>query len=629
MYARLAGRRPPTANGRGHFLALLIGEAAEDRDSDGFPIQHNETTNPAKSKIPMKKRKQAPTLQAHSRRDFLKASTFAGAGLLMPWVARAKHESSLKNLPRLNGAAIPKYQSPLLVPGAMPAAAPNYYELAIRQFHQQMLPPGYPTTRVAGYGALGDAGTFVTPALPIVAQANETVRVRWINDQRNADGTFQPHILGSEMFPDHVMWANPPGPIDSHGKQFVHNPYLGPVPIVTHLHGGQSEQQSDGHPLTWYLPAANNLQGFYTSGTLYNGFKALAAQQGLAWQDGDAVFEYWNDIATLLWCHDHTMGLTEYNVYAGFAGGYLVRGGAFDLPAGALPESPYEIPLVIQDRSFKPDGSLLFHAAEEGGNGDTIMVNGRTWPYLNVERRRYRFRVLNGCNNVPLHLYLSRDDVPVHIIGSDIGFLPRAARVRSLPLTNAERADLIVDFTDVPTGTELYLLNEGEGPFAKNLRQIMKFIVGAKPAADPSTPANQLGALPVKPMPATAVGTRQLALFDHQQGTLAGGPMEFEDPPTETPAAGSTEIWEFYSDDSHPMHLHAMKFEVLSRQRYGGSPRGPKPWERGLKDTVDVQENGITRVRVHFDPHPGLFVWHCHLLRHEDLGMMRPLELQP
>ena len=579
----------------------------------------------------MKTTKQNPIARAHSRRDFLKVSTVAGAGLMVPWISRASHESTLKNQPRINGATIPKYVDPLPLPGVMTPTAStpdyDYYEVAIRQFAQQILPSGgaYGPTLVAGYGPTNGSAPFSTPAPLILADATKAVRVKWINDQKAANGNFLPHVLADEMFPDHVMWANPPGPRDSHGRTFVHNAYTGPVPIVTHLHGGASKQESDGHPMAWYLPTANNIPvGFFNRGTLYDDFKALAAGAGLVWQDGNAVFEYsGNDIATLLWCHDHTMGLTEYNVYGGFAGGFLVQGGAYDLPAGVLPAD--QIPLVIQDRAFKPNGALLFN----GGDGDTIMVNGRTWPFLNVERRRYRFRVLNGCNNVPLNLYLSRGDVPVHIIGSDIGFLPRAARIGSLPLTNAERADLIVDFTNVPTGTVLYLLNKGEGPFAKSIGQVMKIIVGAKPAADPSTPADQLGALPVKPMPVNAVGVRQLALFDEKKGTLAAGTLEFEDAQTETPKAGSTEIWEFYSDDSHPMHLHAMKFQVLSRQRYGGSVSGPKPWERGLKDTVDVQENGVTRVRVHFDNHPGLFVWHCHLLRHEDLGMMRPLELQP
>lgn len=583
----------------------------------------------------MKKKNQGLAGKGQSRRDFLKLNAIAGAGLMFPWIGKADHEKEYKNLPRLNAGAIPKYQMPLFVSNRpMPETARindvTYYDLAVRQFNQQILPPGFPTTRVACYGAVSDASTFVTPALPIVTKANEKVRIRWINDQLNADGTFQPHVLAAEMFPDHVMWANPPGPRDSHGKQFKHSPYLGPVPIVTHLHGGLSDQQSDGHPLAWYLPAANNIPpNYFTSGTLYDSFKALAAGDGIAWQNGDAVFEYSrNDIAGLLWCHDHTMGLTEYNVYAGFAGAYVVAGGQYDLPLGTLPQVPYDIPLVIQDRSFKPDGSLLFHGAGEAGDGDVMVVNGRAWPFLNVERRRYRFRVLNGGNNRPLELYLSHPDVPVHVIGGDIGFLPRAVQVRKLPLTNAERADLIVDFTNVPTGTEVYLLNKKAGDL-KTTSQVMKFVVGSKPTADPSVPASQLGALPVKPLPIDVDGTRQLALFDERQGTLADGPLEFEDPPTETPKAGSTEIWEFYSDDSHPMHLHAMKFQVLSRQPYGGRARGPKPWELGWKDTVDVQENGITRVRVHFDKCPGLFVWHCHLLRHEDKGMMRPLELQP
>ena len=205
-------------------------------------------------------------------------------------------------------------------------------------------------------------------------------------------------------------------------------------------------------------------------------------------------------MATLLWCHDHTLGITEYNVYAGFAGAYLVRGGAYDVPAGVLPSGPFEIPLVIQDRSFKPDGSLLFHGKDVGGNGDTIMVNGRTWPYLVVEQRRYRFRILNGCNNVPLGLYFSRRRFPFHVIGSDLGFLPTAAQVQSLPLANAERADVIVDFTNVPVGTVMYLQNKGGDAKSSTTGQVMRIHVVARTSADTSTPATALGALPVKPL---------------------------------------------------------------------------------------------------------------------------------
>ena len=581
----------------------------------------------------MNKRKQEKSAAGQSRRDFLRINAVAGAGLLLPWVARGSHESTLKNLPRLDTTTIPKYQEPLLIPGAMPETSAGYYELAIRQFEQQILPTGYPKTKVAGYGSANHAGTFNTPALTIETVANTPIRVKWINDQKDAGGNFLPHVLASELFPDHVMWANPPGPRDSHGNRFVHTPYLGPVPIVTHLHGGASEQQSDGHPLAWYLPAANNIPtGFFREGSLYDGFEAL---YGSPWDPGTATFEYSNEIATLLWCHDHTLGITEYNVYAGFAGGFMVRGGAYDLPVGVLPQAPYEIPLIIQDRSFKPDGSLLFHGAGEmGGDGDAIIVNGRTWPRLNVEQRRYRFRILNGCNNVPLNLYFSRNTLPVHVIGSDIGFLPSASRVKSLPLTNAERADVIVDFTNVPVGTELYLLNKAGGARPNTTGQVMKIRVAAAASSpDTSTPAGQLVSLPVAPMTGTPLVTRKLAILDTRQGIIdgAGNPisLEFEDPPTETPAAGSTEIWEFYGFDSHPMHLHAAHFQILSRQKFGGTVRGPKPWERGLKDTVDIEESGITRVKVQFDRNPGLFVWHCHLLEHEDKGMMRPLELQP
>ncbi len=577
----------------------------------------------------MKPTKQNQYARAFSRRDFVKINALAGAGLLVPSLAKANHEKTIKYLPKLSGATIPKYVQPLIVPGAMPEAAPNYYELAIRQFYQQILPPGYPATRVAGFGAIGFPNTFLTPALPIVTQANAAVRIKWINGQTAANGNFLPHVLADELFPDHVMWANPPGPRDHHGMTFMHNPYKGPVPIVTHLHGGASRQESDGHPMAWYLPNANNIPPtFFTEGTHYDEFDGL---YGSPWDPGSATFEYsGNDVATMLWCHDHTLGITEYNVYAGFAGGYLVTGGAYDLPAGALPEGAYHIPLVIQDRSFRPDGSLLFHASEEGGNGDTMMVNGRTWPYLDVEQRRYRFRILNGCNNRNIKLRFS-SSVPTWIIGGDLGFIPSPVQVTSLPLTNAERADVIVDFSRIPVGTILYLQNKGGDAKKDTTGQVMKLRVVARTSADTSTPPDQLGSLPVKQLQNNSVLTRKLAILDERQGIIdAGGnpvSLEFEDPATEIVQAGSTEIWELYGYDSHPIHLHAMKFQILNREDFGGSVQAPKSWEKGLKDTVDINENGITRLKVQFDDHPGRFVWHCHILRHEDMGMMRPLEL--
>ena len=283
------------------------------------------------------------------------------------------------------------------------------------------------------------------------------------------------------------------------------SPYRGPVPFITHVHGGHTPDESDGYPEAWYLPAASNIPaGFARSGTWYSYFNAkFKATWGGDWEPGSATSVYPNNQrATTLWYHDHTLGMTRLNMYAGAAGFYLIRGGATDLPSGTLPgpapavgdatgTSCYEIPIIIQDRSFNADGSLFYpdnRAFFEGLHlgqlqipfipqagctgrsdvspiwnpeffGNTMMVNGRTWPYLNVEQRRYRFRFVNGCNSRFLILKLGRDGLPFWQIGADGGFLPAPVKLDRLLIGPAERADVIVDFTRLPAGTEVVLQN--------------------------------------------------------------------------------------------------------------------------------------------------------------------------
>ena len=194
------------------------------------------------------------------------------------------------------------------------------------------------------------------------------------------------------------------------------------MPQVVHLHGAHSSQESDGHSEAWYLPVARDLPpGFAVSGSAYREFRSrFAERSGLRWAPGSATFEYANDQRPCtLWYHDHTLGLTRENVYAGPAGFYLLGGD--DLPDGVLPgpaptrddppnASYHDIPLMIQDRSFTADGELHYPTRYSGGgdgpptwvpgfSGSTMVVNGRTWPTLTVQRRRYRFRLLNGCNS--------------------------------------------------------------------------------------------------------------------------------------------------------------------------------------------------------------------------------------
>jgi FtsP/CotA-like multicopper oxidase with cupredoxin domain len=627
--------------------------------------------------------------------------------------------------------SISKYVTPLVIPPAMPRTsklpmpggkAIDYYEIAVRQFRQQILPQGMPATTVWSYGSVNHAGTFNYPAFTIEAKWTAPVRVKWINQLLDANGNYLPHLLPIDQT---LHWANPPGGASGRDQEGL-NPtrYTGPVPIVTHLHGGHASQESDGFPEAWFLPAANNIPSSNAKvGSYYDQFKAQAeALYGHPWTPGSAVFQYDNNqAAATLWYHDHTLGMTRSNVYAGPAGFYLLRGGPGDSvggmlpgPAPALGDPPgtkyYEIPIAIQDRSFNADGSLFYpdnRAFFEGLNqhpgpepylnipfipnqacdrpsdvspifnpeffGNTIVVNGKTWPFLEVERRRYRFRFLNGCNSRFLLLKMS-NGLPFWQIGAEGGFLPAPVRLERLLLGLAERADVIVDFTDVSVGTQISLQNVApDEPFGggepdedfdsadpETTGQVMQFRVVRATSRDTSTPPNQLKLPAPPPLPA-ATNTRQVSLNEEDSqtvrvttdshgnvvldcangepfgprfallGTVANGagvPLRWDDPITEIPAVGATEMWELYNftADAHPIHIHEITFEVVNRQAFGGAVRGRESWETGRKDTVIAYPGEITRVKATFD-RAGLFVWHCHIVEHEDHEMMRPYRI--
>ena len=638
-----------------------------------------------------------------TRRQFLKYGAAGGAALFVPWRLDGRADAFVPFAyaqPILPGGDIPKYQQPLVVPPAMPRTAVaqgiDYYEIAVRQFTQQILPTGMPATTVWSYGSPNYTGTFNYPAFTIEARSGTPVRVKWINDLTDASGNYLPHLLPVDPT---LHWANPPGGQQGRDMRpdFSSTPgrYTGPVPMVTHLHGGENTlQDSDGFAEAWYLPAAKNIPSNYARvGTWYQAFRSEAqARMGQAWTTGTAVFQYANEQrASTLWYHDHTLGMTRVNVYAGPAGFYLVRGGSADLPPGVLPgpapargDPPgtkyYEIPIAIQDRSFNADGSLFYPDSREFFDsftgpyipdsdispiwnpetfGDAIVVNGRTWPYLEVEQRRYRFRFLNGCNSRFLILRLSRN-LPFWQIGSEGGFLPAPAELEELLLAPAERADVIVDFTRVPVGREIQLLNLApDEPFGggrpgrdfepadpNTTGQVMQFRVVPRIGTDGSTPPDRLTLPTITPLPA-ASNTRQVSLNEADSevlpevgpsaaflGTLnadgTGRALGWDDEVTENPAVGATEVWELYNftEDAHPIHIHEVQFQVVGREPFGGSSRPPEDWETGFKDTVIAYPGEITRVKARFGV-AGLFVWHCHIVEHEDNEMMRPYRIGP
>jgi spore coat protein A len=646
-----------------------------------------------------------------TRRQLLKAGAVGGAGLLVPWEAIPQAWAAIPG-GSLDPTTIRKYAAPLVIPPVMPPLTGqrnqsiDRYAIAVRQFSQQVLPPGLPATTVWGYGSAPRRGTFNYPAFTIEARADRPVRVKWINDLVDRNGRFLPHLLAVDPT---LHWANPPG--GTAGRDMrptftsTPGPYTGPVPIVTHLHGGHSAEESDGFAEAWYLPHATNLPaGYARVGSFYEEFRAkFQAKRHQGWPPGTAVFQYQNDQrAATMWFHDHTLGMTRLNVYAGPAGFYLLRGGPSDLPAGVLPgpaprlgDPPgtryYEIPIAVQDRSFNADGSLFYPASRKffdgfGGPyipgsdispifnpeffGNTMVVNGRTWPVLAVEPRRYRLRFLNGCNSRflilkivadPLVLRPAKAAVSFWQVGTEGGFLPAPVQLDQLLMGLAERADVLVDFTGMPVGTQLYLINEGpDEPFGggepgeefeaadpATTGQVMRFTVVPLASRDTSVPPDQLRLPTFTPLgPATT--TRRVSLNEEDSAVLEGvGPraallgtldanghpvhLGWDDPISEHPALGATEIWELhnFTEDAHPIHIHEVQFQVVDRQPFqDASARPPERWETGDKDTVIAYPEEITRVKAKFDL-AGLYVWHCHIVEHEDNEMMRPYRVGP
>jgi spore coat protein A len=604
----------------------------------------------------------------------------------------------------LDPGTIEKYALPLVIPPPMPRTARlrrggvevDYYRIAVRQFRQQILPPGMPETTVWSYGSVGDRGSFNYPAFTIEARHERPVRVQWINGLVDRHHNYRPHLLPVDPT---LHWANPRGGRDGRDStprfRRTPGPYRGPVPIVTHLHGGHNRQESDGFPEAWYLPAASDIPARYARvGSRYREFKSIFEHgHGQTWKPGTAVFEYENNqAAATLWYHDHTLGMTRANVYAGPAGFYLLRGGDHDLPRGVLPGGRHEIPIAIQDRSFYDDGSLFYPPSREFFDGfagpyigtdssdippiwnpeffaNTMVANGRTWPALNVERRRYRFRLLNGCNSrfVILKLVVDPEEgrpahaaLPFWQIGAEGGFLPKPVQLSELLIAPAERADVIVDFSELPAGSTLYLINEGpDEPFGggvagtdfpaadpKTTGQVMKLAVVPRTSPDKSTPPERLDLPAPKPL-GHAHKTRRVSLNEEDSAVLEGvGPREadlgtlskdglegvpkgWDEPITETPRLGQTEVWEIhnFTADAHPIHIHEIQFEVVDRRLFGDHRRPPERWEHGRKDTVIAYPGEVTRVKARFE-HEGLFVWHCHILEHEDNEMMRPLRVR-
>ncbi len=385
-----------------------------------------------------------------------------------------------------------------------------------------------------------------------------------------------------------------PGPtirVDANQEVIVRQINNTNVRTTTHLHGGHMPAGNDGHPVDYVNPGTSK-DYFYTN----------------------------KQLPTTLWYHDHTMDVTGDQVYAGLAAFYLVDDD-YERSLG-LPSGDREVAIVIQDRTFAADGSLVYNDTIMGELGDTILVNGTPYPYFEVDAARYRIRILNGSNARFYTLALSNGASFVQI-GSDGGLLEAPVVRNSINIAPAERVDLIIDFGTASVGEQIVLQNTaGTGSTA----QIMRFDV-ARAADDPSVIPQVLR--PIERLdPAAAVQTRQWVFG------MGGGatPWVINGLPYEPnrvdafPRVGTTEIWELHNRTgmTHPVHIHDIMWQILD---INGRP--PAPADAGWKDTFQVPPGGVVRVIGRFDDYVGdpndittAYMMHCHILEHEDHAMM-------
>jgi spore coat protein A len=418
-----------------------------------------------------------------------------------------------------------------------------------------------------------------------------------------------------------------PGPtiVQNPGRRVVvtHRNAL-PVPTVVHLHGGTTPHDSDGYPTDLVLPAAS-----------YGSFPVMPVMAGMpAMTDPGAVItrltrDYTYPAqprAATLWYHDHRMDFTGPSVYRGLAGFHIAHDAAEQ--ALPLPKGPRDVPLMIADRAFAADGSFLYPSLDptlrsvpgvdepsvNGVMGDVILVNGAPWPVMKVDAARYRFRILNASNARTYQLALDGPSQGTGFtqIGTDHGLLAEPLPQDTIMISPAQRFDVIIDFSRYKPGDQVTVVNQlGSGSTAA----VMRFAVARAASDDSSIPATLSPAGTITPTPAM---TQRIMKFHRGGGdwTING---QLFDPAVSLADvhAGSTELWTITSDFHHPFHIHNATLQVIARDG-----RVPGPYDQGWKDTVFVNKGERVQLAIRFASYRGRYVFHCHTLEHEDMGMM-------
>ncbi len=521
----------------------------------------------------------------------LAATTFLGSPLRA--ISAMRPMAAAPAADALDAGKLKRYVDPLPIPAiANPAGRrpdpsdPSnklpFYRMAMGEF-QSGVHRDLPPTRMWGFNGM-------SPGPTVEVRSGEGALVEWANQLP------QRHLFAVDH---NLMGAERDKP---------------DVRSVVHVHGSKVPPESDGYPESWFVTGKSSTCHYPNR------------------QD-----------ACMLWYHDHAMGINRLNIYAGLMGLYLIRDEAED--ALGLPRGEHEIPLVLCDRRFTADGQLSYDFSPDPAApwvpefyGDVTLVNGKLFPYLEVQPALYRFRVLNGSNSQFFNLSLSSGQ-PIAQIGTDQGLLPGPVKAKVVSLAPGERTDLAIDFS-ASSGQQVTLKI---GP----VEEIMQFQVARGSSRGGQLPEKLR---PVAPIPeASVVRTRLLTLNEYKspQGdsmTMLLGGAHWNMPVTENPTLDTVEIWNLINltEDVHPIHLHLVRFQILDRRtfdklhyfvkgelKYMGSPLPPEPGEAGWKDTVLAHPRMVTRIIVRFEGYAGRYVWHCHILEHEDNEMMRPYEVLP
>ena len=516
------------------------------------------------------------------RRTVLKGAAAMGLFSTLPWsVGRVSAQAAETPLD-FEGH---KWKDPLPRPGVMTPVSRkggvDQYEIAMTEFQQQVLPStmGDKPTTLWGYG-----GTY--PAATIEARPGRKVEVTWKNElgtDYRGDSRNGKHLLSVDK---RVHGAD-------HGAPEIRT--------VVHLHGGVAAERDDGYSEAWVTPEGKTTDDFDEipdSPVEYKQTKEYPNRQ----EPGT------------LWYHDHALGITRLNVYAGLAGFYLLREPEED----SLPSGEYEIPILLQDRSFTETGELFYPSGENDEFdaefwGDVPVVNGKAYPYLEVEPRTYRFRFLNGSNGRTFNLKFYNEDTESYAdvptmeqIGVDLGFLDDVVTVGpggmvpSLLLSGAERADVVVDFSDFEG--EEFILDNGTGiPYAGedfvprgdtsvdvDMREMLKIkvtknlsepddsipsdrflkLIGRKiDRYDFEPPVTESGNTRTFTLDSTGLEVEEDVTYDSHFLDLS---LWSDETAVADPELNTSETWRFVNmtGDSHPIHLHLVDMEVLDRHEF-------------------------------------------------------------